>query len=298
VIGDGSKIGGPPAGILPPVTQQTTKEVAKPAQTRTPKQADSSAKAPRDSFVKAESARSGNSPKAAAMGREPSGSTDLFRLARDNPTAARRMVATLASQMATNLSEVEKALAAVRQMLEKLAEERFAKEARKKMGEDLRAKREKLAILKRRMSMGARKMALLQQIAGKLGDPRLDEELDRILNHHRKLKTKWGKRHHLLSIGSSLYGEDAQTPQHLREVIKTDVRAGNQGEEASGVLADLSPRAAMAELIARTLDGSVREGAEFDTGAKRGELGRSSQCCALLGDAFAESLEVDPLGED
>lgn len=290
MVGDGGKIGGPPGVPLP----------AQPPDTQAPKPEQKGAQAPRDSFVKSDGRPrmdSGAKTQAARLGREASASTDVLRLARENPAAARQLVATLASQSAATLSEIEKALAVVRQMMEKLAKERFAKEARKNVAKELKKEREKIAGLKRRMQMGLRKMALLQQIAGKLGDPRLDEELDRILNNHKKLKSAWGKRHHLLSIGSSLFGDDPDTPDHLRQVVKAEVR-GSHAEEVGDTLTQLSPRAVIAELIARTIDGSTREQAEDRSAARRGELGRPVQSYALLSDLFDETLGSDPWEED
>jgi hypothetical protein len=290
MVGDGGKIGGPP-GVPPPVQK---------SETQAPKSEQKGTQAPRDSFVKSEGRAQQAGPKGQGpvpLGREMSGSTDVLRLARENPAAARQLVATLASQSAATLSEIEKALAVVRQMMEKLAKERFSKEARKKMAEQLKKEREKIAGLKRRLQMGLRKMALLQQIAGKLGDPRLEVELDRILNNHKKLKSGWGKRHHLLSIGSSLFGDTEETPEHLRQVLKTEAR-GSNADELGETLTQLSPRAVIAELIARTIDGSTREESEDATAALRGEFGRPAQSYALLSGLFDDSLGSDPFGED
>ena len=295
MVGDGGKVGGPPGVPLP---------APGAAQAEQPAKADPADRGPagaRDSFVKGEgrpaSVDSRARGHAARLQREGSASTDVLRLARENPAAARQLVATLAAQSATTLSEIEQALALVRQMIEKLAKERFAKEARRQMAGELRREREKIAGLKRRLQMGLRKMALLQQIAGKLGDPRLDEELDRILNHHRKLKSGWGRRHHLLSIGSSIFGDDDETPEHLRQVVKTEVR-GSHADELGETLVQVSPRAVIAELIARTIDGSTRDAEEELTAARRGELGRPVQSYALLSGLFDANLESDPWGED
>ncbi len=296
MVGDGSRIGGPP-GMPPRVGPETPASAAKE-----PSAPKSSERPPSDSFIKGEARpRVDHGPQGKApvpLGREASGSTDLLRLARDNPLAARQLVGALAGQAAATLSEIEKASIAARQVLEQLAQERFAKSAREKKADELRRQREKLQALKLRHAMAQRKMALLQQIAGKLGDPRLDQELDRILSHHKKLKTAWGKRHHLLDIGDTLFGDLPDTPEHLQQVIKAEVRAGTHGDEAAELLGEISPRAVIAELIARTLDGSTRPAAEVAAGARRGELGRAAQSYALFGDLLAQALADDPLGED
>jgi hypothetical protein len=293
MVGGGGKIGGPP-GVPPPVTPETTSKAPQPDGKPTAMQQGRAT----DSFEKA-AARTFDAGGARpnALGPESSGSTDLLRLARDNPAAARRLVATLASKSATTLSQIEAEIAAARVVLEKLARERFAEEARNQKRAELDAHRRKIAALKRQLATGARKMALLQQLAGQLGDPRLDHEITRLLGHNDKLKTDWGRRHHLLSIGSSLYGDDAGTPEHLRRVIKAEVRGTRQADDASETMQELSPRRVIAELVARTLDGSVREPREPYDDAARGQYGKSMQGYALLADVLDAALARDPLDE-
>lgn len=293
MVGGGGKIGGPP-GVPPPVTPETTSKAPQPDGKPTAMQQGRAT----DSFEKA-AARTFDAGGARpnALGPESSGSTDLLRLARDNPAAARRLVATLASKSAMTLSQIEAEIAAARVVLEKLARERFAEEARNQKRAELDAHRRKIAALKRQLATGARKMALLQQLAGQLGDPRLDHEINRLLGHNDKLKTDWGRRHHLLSIGSSLYGDDAGTPEHLRRVIKAEVRGTRQADDASETMQELSPRRVIAELVARTLDGSVREPREPYHDAARGQYGKSMQGYALLADVLDAALARDPLDE-
>jgi hypothetical protein len=295
----GGRIGAPPGGGLPPVTVDATPKDTHPA-AKEPTAKGSAA--PGDRFEKSEAR--GTQAQAAAgrpvhLGGEGSGSTDVLRLARENPTAARHMVAQLTAGAASTLSEIERELVAARAVLDKLAAEKFSKNAREKMGKEIRKQREKLSALKLRFAMGTRKAALLQQVAGKLGDPRLDQEIDRLLAHHHKLKTDWGRRHHLLSVGGELYGDDGDTPEHLRQVVKAEIRSGIHGEEVGNTLSQISPQAVIAELIARTIDGTTRASAvEKASGAMRGELGRPLQSYAMLTDLLDQSLEDDPFGKD
>ena len=209
------------------------------------------------------------------------------------------MVAQLSAQAAATLSEIERELVGARALLDKLAAEKFTKAAREKLGKEIRKQRDKIAALKLRMAMSARKSALLQQVAGKLGDPRLDEEIDRLLARHHKLKTDWGKRHHLLSVGGEIYGDDAETPEHLKQVVKAEVRGGVRGEEVGNTLNQISPQAVIAELIARTIDGTKRTTtAEKSSAALRGEFGRPMQSYAMLTDLLDQSLTTDPFEDD
>jgi len=293
----GGRIGSPPGGGLPPVVPETTTKDTHPA----PKEPGAkSPAAPSDRFEMAEP-RAGKSPggRPAALGAEGSGSADVLRLARDNPAAARHMVAQLSAQTTATLSEIEKELVAARAVLDKLAAEKFTKSAREKLGKEIRKQRDKLAALKLRFTMSTRKSALLQQVAGKLGDPRLDEEIDRLLAHHHKLKTDWGKRHHLLSVGGELYGDDAVTPEHLKQVVQAEVRGGIRGEEVGNTLSQISPQAVIAELIARTIDGTTREASgDKPAAALRGELGRPMQSYAMLTDLLDQSLSHDPFEKE
>lgn len=292
MVDGGGKIGGPP-GAPPRIGGEQPAVPAKQAE------AKPQAKGPTDRFEKADGrSKLSQGAQPNVLGGDVSGSSNVLRLARDNPAAARQLVATLAAQAATTLSEIEREMMGARLMLEKLAKERFSKEARRAKGKELKAHRDKLAALKLRLAMGARKMALLQQVAGKLGDPRLDEEIDRLLSDHSKLKTDWGRRHHLLSVGSSLYGDDGETPEHLRQVVQAEVHSGNRGSEVGDTMRAISPRRVIAELIARTIDGSVRESDAVDTSATRGEYGRSAQSFGMLTEILETALARDPLDED
>ncbi|MEE8408348.1 MAG: hypothetical protein V3T05_01960 [Myxococcota bacterium] len=292
MVDGGGKIGGPPRAP-PPLTGE------QPAVPTQQAEGKPDTKVPADRFEK-EDGRSKlpQGTQSNLIGSDINGSTNVLRLARDNPAAARQLVATLAGQAATTLSEIEREMMAARLMLEKLAKERFSKEARRAKAKELEAHRKNLAALKLRLAMGARKMALLQQVAGKLGDPRLDVEIDRLLRDHSKLKTDWGRRHHLLSVGSTLYGDDAETPDHLRRVVQTEVISGNRGEEVGDTLRAISPRRVIAELIARTIDGSVRDGEEVDASATRGEYGRTMQSYSMFSEVLESALGRDPWDED
>ena len=283
----GGKIGGP-GGVTPPVTTDApadTAPVAKPTTTTVS-----------DRFEQGGAVRSSSPAPAGLAGeaREARGATHLLQLARDNPAAARQLVASLMAQTASTLAEIEGEIAGARNVLSQLASERFTKVAQDKVGEDLRKRRERISSLKLRQTLGTRKMALLQQIAGKLGDPRLDDEIDKILQQHRRLKTDWGKRHHLLTLGSAMYSTDDDTPGHLRYVVRTEVRSGARSAEVGEVISELSPRRVLSDMIARTIDGSQAPKPDKHAAARRGELGKSLQNYTFVSDLVDGSLESDP----
>jgi hypothetical protein len=291
MIGGGGKVGGgPPRPGLEPTGPADVSKRAADGSPLTEK--------PGDRFERAKIAGPGPVD-AQKLARESSGSTDVLRLARENPAAARQLVATMASQTASNLSQIHQEMAGARAVLEQMAAERFTKKAQDKHARDLKRRRDKLGSMKMRLHLGMRKMALLQQLAGKLGDPRLEDELDRLLKHHDKLKTDWGRRHHLLDIADTLYGADAETPEHLRDVVRTDIRSGAQGEAIGNALHDVSPRRVIAELIARTIDGTIVEAGESSTDiGQRGEHGSTLQSWAAVRDIMVASLAEDPLKDD
>ncbi len=290
MIGGGGNIGMRPPGAPPP------KVADPPAPAATTQTTDPAPRAPSDQFDKSVRPRLDGGPGATnRLAREASGPTDLLELARHSPAAARQLVATLASQSAAALSEIERELAGARALLEKLAAERFAKAARDQTAEELGKHRSHIAALKLRYAMTSRKAALLQQLAGRLGDPRLGDEIDRILGQHKKLKSRWGRRQHLLAAGEALFGEHRDTPTHLREVVNTDVRGSGAAASVAEALHDVSPRRIISEVIARTLDGSERtKGAHVE--ALRGDYGRALQHYALLADLLEGTLERDPFG--
>lgn len=296
MIGHGGKVGGPPPGGAPPVVKGES-QVPTPAD-KTAKDAGATKPAGGgDQFEAGRSRASGGaaSSASAALGREASGTTNLLQLARNNPEAAKQLVASMGTQVKATLNEVEREIAAARQLVSKLAAEQFTKKAQDKLGAELKRQREKLAGLKLRQQVMSRRMALLQQIAGKLGDPKLDAEIDRILYRHAKLRTDWGKRHDLLSLGDNFFSATDDAPEHLREVVKTEVRGAGQGAELGDTLHELSPQRVIAELIARTIDGSTRAEVLSSEQARRGEFGRSIQNYAFLSELIEGSLARDPL---
>ena len=295
MIGGGSKIG--PSGGPP---QVVTPEPATPAKSAQAPATTAGPAARSDTFVTQQ-------PRAHAPGAAPSafggasdarGAAHLLQLARTNPAAARQLVASLMGQTASTLAEVETELAGARLLMAQLAGEKFAKAARDKVGDDIRKRREKIASLKLRGQLASRKMALLQQIAGKLGDPRLDDEIDKILQQHRRLNTDWGKRHHLLTLGSAMYSADEDTPEHLRYVVATEVRSGIRSEEVGEAISELSPRRALSDMIARSIDGSAAPKGEKHAAARRGEFGKSIQNFTFVSDLVENSLEADPFAPE
>ncbi|MEM6732788.1 MAG: hypothetical protein AAF658_14615 [Myxococcota bacterium] len=286
MVGKSGNVGGP---TTPPVLNDPNA----PAQAKT-KAAEPKAN---DSFVRGPNATS--SPvqnQGSAFAREASGASNLFQLARANPEAAKQMVQSLAQQAGATLTELEAARVAAQAVLEKLAKERFQKDALKKMSAELRKQRDKIASLKLRHQMSSRKIALLRQIAGKLGDPRLDAEIDKLLSQYKKHRTDWGRRYNALAMGQSLFGDLPDTPDHLHDVVKANVHPGGRAQELGEAFEELSPRRAIAELIARSIDGTTRVvQREGQDPASRGEYGTSLQNYAFLSEALDDSLERDPL---
>ncbi len=298
MVGGGGKIGGggrsPISAEQPPVArEQPAAKSSAPGKPVTAR--------PADSFEKASRQASAKPP--GSMAAEQSSSKDVLKLARDNPAAAKQLLATIAAQAQKNNAKVQQELAGARGALEQLGAQRFSKKELEKKQKSLKQKRERISSLKMRISLGERKMALLQQLAGKLDDPELEEELERILGNHEKLETDWGKRHHLFSVAESFFGADEETPDHLRQVVKADIRPGPLAEEIGSTISEVSPRRVIAELIARTLDGSIPEagttgeGTAKPTPGVRGEHGQALQSWTTLGETMAAALARDPFAK-
>ncbi|MEO1483166.1 MAG: hypothetical protein AAFU77_13750 [Myxococcota bacterium] len=284
MVGKSGKVGGP---TVPPLAPEPPGE----AKSKTGAPA-----APGDSFSRtgASAGARGDSP--SAFSRDVSAASNLFQLARNNPAAAKQLVQTLTAQASAVLSEIEGARVAAQAVLEKLAKERFSKEAVKSKAEELRRERERMGSLKLRHQMASRKMALLQQIAGKLGDPRLDQEIDKLLSQYRKLKTDWGRRYNALAMGQSVFGDIPETPEHLRDVLKANVHPMGRARELGEIFEAHSPRRVISELIARSIDGTTRVvSRKGSSPATRGEHGKSIQNYAFLSEILEESLGRDPL---
>ncbi len=287
--GGGNRIGRPPTGV--PAAPQGEGAPQKAGDAN-----HAPAPRPSDSFEKNVAAKGlAGPPKPTGLTREGTPS-DFLKLARDNPQAALRIADGMAAQAKGALGEIEREMVAARNVLQSLANEKFTKAARDKVAQQLKKHREKLQGLKGRYHTSLRKMGMLQQVAGRLRDSELEEEIDKLLSRHGKLQTDWGRRHHLLSLGELLFGDEADTPEHLREVVRADVRGSPRNDAMGDAIAAISPRRIIAELVARTLDGTTRPEGDLDKrDALRGELGRSLQSYAMLGEALEESLGADPL---
>ena len=253
MIGGGGKIG--EGGGPPKVPDNTAKEPA----TQSPPQRGGSAQ-PSDLFeakgmMPATAHRAGSAPNIAGEA-EVNTAAEMLLLAKQNPAAAKRLVANLTAQNNTAMGELEKAMLAARSILSELGAERFSRKKRQEKQRELRKARDSIAALKRRINMGNRRISLLQQLAGELGNPRLDQELERLLSHHRELETDWGRSHHIISMGELLYGATPETPEHLQEVVRANM-GGPSSDSIAAAMHEASPRRAIAELMARGLDGTT-----------------------------------------
>ncbi|MEL6759555.1 MAG: hypothetical protein AAFP04_04055 [Myxococcota bacterium] len=291
-MSNSGKVGGPGA---PPVISGESSTEAPARATPGP-----AAKAPPSDSFSLNSAPGGGRSQAthseSAFSRDVGGAANLLQLARTNPQAAKQLVQSLTAQAAAALGEIEAARVGAQGVLERLARERFQKNALKKAREELRRAREKLSTLKLRHQMASRKMALLKQIAGKLGDPRLDDEIGKLLSQYKKLKTDWGRRYNALAMGQSLFGDFPETPEHLREVVNANVYRSSRARDISEALEQLSPRRVLSQLIARSIDGSTRViPREKASAAARGDYGKSVQNYAFLSEALEDTLGQDPL---
>jgi len=299
MIGNGgNRIGRPPAGVPDSAPKDVGGVPAKAASVATPAgpAGQTSAKAP-DKFEKA-----GRGPHervavgATGLGRESAGA-DVLKLTRESPAAAIRICEGLLAQSRATLGDIERELAGARAVLDALVRERFSKEALAKSGQALREKRDKVAALKRLQQACARRMSLLQQVAGHLASPALEREIDDFWKQHGRLRSGWGRLYHVLSLGEALFSADVDAPEHLRDVVQTSIRASTHGAEVAEILGDLSPQRIIAELLARTLDGSTSDVTHHHPQVARGDLGRAMQSYALAMQLFLQSAATDPFAK-
>ena len=244
---------------------------------------------PRDQFEVKSGATTRNGNLTQVMQEKTKGA-DVLKLARDNPAAARQLVANLALTTSSLMTSIETEKAALRLLLEQLSAKRFKKSEVKKESAKLKQHRANLRKLKLQLQISQRKMNLLEQIAGKLGNPKLESEISRILQRHQKLRSRWGKRHHLLSLGKVLYDAEEETPKHLEHVVQTEVPGGLQAEQLSEQLEEISPRRNLSEMMVRTIDGSVKTAEQ--TNVREKTFGHYTE----LTEVIHESLTNDPRG--
>lgn len=305
MIGGGGRIGGPPPNpgasqVQTPAEASATTSAGAAGKTSPGDKPGSvttgGVSAPRDGFEKGAALRAGlGAPTAAGLGAEKM--VNLHELARENPAAAKQMLATMQGQTDHAAQKLQSELAAGKVIVEQLSAKRFSKAALEEKRAELRRKREKLQAMQMRLRMTKRKMSLLQQLAGQLDEPELEEQFSRLLGNHKKLQTDWGRHHHLLDVADLFYGADEATPDHLREVIKAEIRAGSAARRVSERLESISPRRVISELIARTLDGSPVTVGDEDPLPVDSLLdyGTVLQSWAGMSEIMIEALAKDPL---
>jgi hypothetical protein len=167
---------------------------------------------------------------------------------------------------------------------------------------ELASLRERMALARHRMATQKRRLRALKQLAGRVSEPRLAEEIANIEAELAAVELGWEATYVGLGLGKVTHGEQhADTPAHLRKVVKAHVQGmkknPREAEEVGELLTEIHPGRAVAGLAARQIDGAPKvrpsqEVLERVRGEAKGKHGRSLAAYAALYELF------DKVGEE
>ncbi len=226
---------------------------------------------------------------------------DMLRQTRGDPKALQQLAATLNLGFTRFSNEFSADKSKASLLLDQLAAAKFSGAALDHLRGELGALRERMALNKHRMAVQKRRLRGLKQLAGRVSDSRLAEEMGGIESRLEMLETGWAESFVGLGLGKVIYSPDhEETPQHLKKVVKTNVgnTKKNQDSEAlAELLSELHPGRVVTQVAARELDQKKKKLSEkvLDKIRKEqhGPHGRTIQAFAALYELFEHDLDED-----
>jgi hypothetical protein len=226
---------------------------------------------------------------------------DMLRQTRGDPKALQQLAATLNLSFTrfSNEFSADKTKAAA--LLDQLATAKFSGAALDQLRGELASLRERMTLNKQRMAIQKRRLRGLKQLAGRVSDSRLPEEMAGIEARMEMLETGWAESFVGLGLGKVIYTPDNdETPEHLKKVVKTNVGNTKKNQDAEALaelLSELHPGRVVTQVAARELDQKKKKLSEkvLDKVRKeqRGPHGRTVQAFAALYELFEHDLDED-----
>lgn len=296
--GGGRRVGGPQGPIVPTPADSPKKadEVKNQPQQQAPNDAfDKGAAAPK---------KAPDMPTTGPQLRMDGGEqkfNDMLRQTRNDPKALSQLANTLnvAYNRFANEFAADKGKAST--ILDQLSAQKFSQAAVENARSELGALRERMAVTKHRMAIQKRRLRALKQLAGRVSDSRLAEEIAAIEARMEMMESDWGESFVGLGLGRVTYTPDNdETPEHLKKVVKTHV--GNtkktaDGKELGDLLSEMHPARIVTQVAAREIDKQPKKKLSEDVmqrvrKEKRGPHGRTVQAFAALYELFEHDEEA------
>lgn len=223
---------------------------------------------------------------------------EMLRQTKNDPKALAQLAQTLTMTQARFAAEFNNDKSKAGQLLDKLTEQRFAQGAVEQTRAELGQLRERMHTAKQRMSVQKRRLRALKQLAGRVGDSRLADELANIEARVELLDTGWAESFVGLGLGKVIYSpENPDTPEHLRKVVKASVQNTKRAQDAEALgdlLSEMHPARLVTRVATREVAGEAPRSKEVIAAVRKeagGAHGRTMQAFAALYQLFEEDAE-------
>jgi hypothetical protein len=121
-----------------------------------------------------------------------------------------------------------------------------------------------MAASRKHMATQKRRLRGLKQLAGRVPEPRLAQEIAAIEAELAEAGADWEQAEIGLGLGKVIYGEQnkEEVPQHLRKVVKAQVQGlKKHASEVEGIgelLGEIHPGRKVASIAAQQIDGAKK----------------------------------------
>ena len=225
---------------------------------------------------------------------------DMLRQTRNDPKALTSLANTLNLAHGRFAADFTADKAKVASLLDQLSGSKFSGAAVEQTRAEIASLRERMSFTKHRMAIQKRRLRALKQLAGRVSESRLAEEIASIEARMELLDTGWAESFVGLGLGKVIYSPDSEeTPEHLKKVVKANVGNTKKNQDAGELgelLSDMHPSRVVTKVAAREIDQDAPKKKLSDEvmqkvrKEKRGGHGRTVQAFAALYELF----ESDP----
>ncbi len=293
ISGGGGRVGGPPGPLSTPIAQDGQKKEVEQQQRQS--------QTPSDGFERGAATKKApepSGPQAPSIKLEGDQKfNEMLRQTRNDPKALSSLANTLNLTYNRFASEFQGDKTKVSTLLDQLSQAKFSQAALEQTRGEIASLRERMSVTKHRMAIQKRRLRALKQLAGRVSDTRLAEEIAFIEARVELLETGWAESFVGLGLGKVIYspGQD-DTPEHLKKVVKTQVSHTKRQQDAEALgelMSEIHPARMVSQRAARELDGKAKrvseEVLERVRKEQKGTHGRSVQAFAALYELFEHS---------
>jgi hypothetical protein len=221
---------------------------------------------------------------------------DMLRQTRNDPKALSQLANTLNLAYNRFASEFAADKGKASALLDQLSQAKFSASAVEQTRAEVGSLRERMAVTKHRMAIQKRRLRALKQLAGRVSESRLAEEIAAIEARMEMLETGWAESFVGLGLGKVIYTpENPDTPEHLKKVVKANVgnsKKNADSEDLGELISEIHPARVVAQVAAREIDQTKKKKLSDEVMQKvrkekqGGGHGRTVQAFAALSELF------------